>query len=254
MDQAISAGAPAIILVNTQMPENIGATARAMMNFGLRDLRLVAPREEWPNKRAYDLAAHAGTILDAAKLYATTAEAAADCDRVFAATARPREMVKPVFTPAEASCRMLESPRRYAILFGPERTGLTNEDVTGADAIITIPTAPTLASLNVGQSVVTIVSQWYHHYALSLESAAPLPSTGPDASPVGAKSPYATKEEIQGFFDHLERELDAVDFWKVAEKKPKMWMNLRNIFTRTDLTEQEVRSLHGVVACLKAGR
>lgn len=254
MEYVTPAGAPVIILVNTQMPENIGAAARAMMNFGLRELRLVAPREEWPNKRAYDLAAHAGTILDGALLYATTAEAVADFDRVYAATARPREMVKPVFTPADASRKMLESQRRCAILFGPERTGLTNEDVTGADAIITIPTAPNLASLNVGQSVVTIASQWYHHYALSQESAAALPSTGPDASPVGSKSPYATKAEIQGFFDHLERELDAVDFWKVAEKKPKMWMNLRNIFTRAELTEQEVRSLHGVVACLKAGR
>jgi tRNA/rRNA methyltransferase len=122
-----------------------------------------------------------------------------------------------------------------AILFGPERTGLTNEDVTLADGIITIPTAE-LASINVAQSVVIIAYQWFQA------------NQQQDNSGLSAKSPFASKKELQGFFDHLERKLDEVDFWKVYEKKNKMWMNLQNIFTRTNLTEQEVRTLHGVIA------
>jgi tRNA/rRNA methyltransferase len=246
---------PAIVLVNTQMPENIGAAARAMMNFGLHEMRLVAPREEWPNKRAYDLAGHAAPILDAATLYATTREAVADRERVYAATARGREIVKPVYTPFEASGKMGEEPLPTAILFGPERTGLTNDDVTLADAIITIPTADTLSSLNVAQSVVVVAYQWYArmHGAHGQGAAqnTPFNTTGPLASPIVHKSEFATKEDLATFFDHLERELDAVDFWKVMEKKPKMWLNLRNVFTRANLTEQEVRSLHGVVAALR---
>jgi tRNA/rRNA methyltransferase len=234
-----------IVLVNTQMPENIGAAARAMMNFGLTDLRLVAPREAWPDKRAYDLAGHAAPVLDGARVFATTREAIADGSRVYAATARSREMVKPILAPQQAAERIREENLPAAILFGPERTGLTNDDVTIADAIITIPTATELASLNIAQSVVVMAYEWFHP---SGEGQA---TTGPDASPVAHKSPFATKGELQVFFDHLERELDAVDFWKVADKKPKMWLNLRNIFARASLTEQEVRTLHGVIAELR---
>jgi tRNA/rRNA methyltransferase len=266
-----------IVLVNTQLPENIGASARAMMNFGLSDLRLVAPREEWPNKRAYDLAGHAGPILDSARIFATTREAVADMSRVYAATARSREMVKSVFTPNEGMELIRREALPTAILFGPERSGLTNDDVSCADAIITIPTASTLASLNIGQSVVVLAYQWLlssrgaavaqatdeitgsqaRDPALLLRSPqddVQKGTTGPNSSPVVHKSAFATKEEIQVLLDHLERELDAVDFWKVADKKPKMWLNLRNIFTRASLTEQEVRTLHGVIACLKEGK
>lgn len=239
---------PAIVLVNTQLPENIGATARAMMNFGLSDLRLVAPRDGWPNQRAYDLAVHATALLDSAKVFETLAEAVADCTRVYAATARPREMMKPVLSPQDA---METIDERTAILFGPERTGLSNDDIAIADAIITIPTASEFASLNVGQSVVVLAYQWF---ALKGKKGdAKSTTTGPDASSVGEKSPLASKQELQGFLNRLERELDAVDFWKVDDKKPKMWLNLRNIFTRNNLTEQEVRTLHGVVAELRRG-
>jgi tRNA/rRNA methyltransferase len=220
------------------LPENIGAAARAMKNFGLQDLRIVAPREEFPNKRAYDLAGHAAEILDNAKVFEVTRDAVADVKMVYAATARPREMVKPVFAPQEATVKMVEEQLETAILFGPERTGLTNEDVTLADRIITIPTAE-LASLNIAQSVVVITYQWFQCLNLAPESFTPI------------KSELASKKELQGFFDHLERRLDEVDFWKVDEKKPKMWMNLQNIFQRANLTEQEVRSLHGVIAAFK---
>src|SRR5579871_4110699 len=153
--------APAIILVNTQLPENIGAAARAMMNFGLDELRLVAPLAPWPDKRAYDLAGHGAPVLDSAKVFASTREAVADRKRVYAATARSREMVKEVLAPAEAAARMSEQPLPTAILFGPERTGLTNDDVTIADSIITIPTASALASLNIAQSVVVVAYEWF---------------------------------------------------------------------------------------------
>lgn len=237
--------APSIILVNTQLPENIGAAARAMMNFGLSDLRLVAPREEWPNKRAYDLAGHAAPILDAARVFATTREATSDMHRVYAATARSREMVKPVLNPQEAMEAVHSEDVPTAILFGPERSGLTNDDVTCADSIITIPTESALASLNIGQSVVVIAYQWLQSGGHTQSGKG---TTGPNASPVSPKNPFATKEELQVFYDHLERALDDVNFWKVADKKPKMWLNLRNIFARASLTNQEVRSLHGVIA------
>jgi len=243
--------APSIVLVHTQMPENIGAAARAMMNFGLTDLRLVAPREEWPSKRAYDLGGHAAPILDSTRSFTTLPEAIAGCGRIYAATARSREMVKPVLTPAEAARRIKDENLPAAILFGPERTGLENDDIAIADAIVTIPTASDLASLNIAQSVVVMAYEWFIQKSGSGNQKPEKLKTGRDASPVVHKSPFATKEELQVFFDHLERELDAVDFWKVADKKPKMWLNLRNIFARASLTEQEVRTLHGVVAGLR---
>lgn len=245
---------PSILLVETQMPENIGAAARAMMNFGLHDLRLVAPREEWPNKRAYDLAGHGAPVLDTAKTFASTREVIGDFKRIYAATARSREMVKQVMTPKEAMQRIRQEAVPAAILFGPERTGLVSDDVAIADAIITIPTASELTSLNVAQSVVVVAYEWYCH---SGEGRNLLPYEGMEV-PASAgtpslihKSPFATKEELQVLFDHLERELDATDFWKVPEKKTKMWLNLRNIFARASLTDQEVRTLHGVIASLR---
>jgi tRNA/rRNA methyltransferase len=246
---------PSIVLVNTQMSENIGAAARAMMNFGLPDLRLVAPREEWPSSRAYDLAGHARGLLDSASLFASTREAVKDCARVYAATARSREMVKPVLTPLAAMQRMREENLPTAILFGPERTGLTNDDVTIADAIITIPTASDLASLNVAQSVVVLAYQWFQVSGFRFQrSGEESCNLTPDTCNLVHKSPFASKDELRVLFDHLERELDAVDFWKVEDKKPKMWLNLRNIFARASLTDQEVRTLHGVIAALRESR
>lgn len=231
---------PVVILVNTQLSENIGAAARAMKNFGLSQLRLVAPRDAFPNKRAYDLAANAADILDSAKVYATTREATADLERVYASTARSREMVKAVYTPSEGVVRMEEEKLSVGILFGPERTGLTNDDVSICDAVITISTAE-LASLNIAQSVVVMAYEWFR-----LRGALPEGGVGR----LVHKSEFASKKELQGFFDHLERRLDEVDFWKVYEKKQKMWINLQNIFSRANLTEQEVRTLHGVIAAL----
>jgi tRNA/rRNA methyltransferase len=251
---------PVVILVNTQLPENIGAAARAMKNFGLSELRLVAPRDAFPNKRAYDLAAHAADIIDSAKIFATTREAVADLERVYASTARPREMVKTVYSPQKAVVLMEEEKLPTGILFGPERTGLTNDDVALCDAIITIPTAE-MASLNIAQSVVVLAYEWFRMggtlppSALHADSPAGSSYRTPPGDHANAgnlvhKSEFASKEELQGFFDHLERRLDEKDFWKVSEKKQKMWLNLQNIFARASLTEQEVRTLHGVIASL----
>ncbi len=248
---------PAIILVNTQLPENIGAAARAMLNFGLGDLRLVTPREPWPSKRAYDLAGHGAPVLDKARVFASVPDAVADFTRVYAATARSREIVKPVITPAEAMERIHAEAVPAAILFGPERTGLTNDDVTVADAIITIPTASELTSLNIAQSVVVLAYQWFFRpgegRGLRQHESIEVPAFAGTTHRV-QRSPLATKADLQTLFDHLERELDAADFWKVQEKKHKMWLNLRNIFARNNLTDQEVRTLHGVIAALREDR
>lgn len=236
--------APAIILVNTQMPENIGAAARAMLNFGLKRLILVAPREPFPNKRAYDLAGSAANILDEATVFEHTKEAVAGFARIYASTARNREMVKPVYTPAQAAGLIEKDSIPAAILFGPERTGLTNDDSAIADGIITIPTSSEFSSLNIAQSVVVIGYQWFQ----VAQQTSLLPEL------LNNKSEFASKGEIQGFLDHLERRLDKADFWKVPQKKQKMWINLQNMFARNQLTEQEVRSLHGVIASLQDTR
>lgn len=233
---------PAIILVNTQMPENIGATARAMLNFGLTELVLVKPREDFPNQTAYNLAGHAEKILDNAKIFENTRDAVAQFERVYAATARMREMVKPVYTPLTASIQIESENLKSAIMFGPERSGLINDDVTIADAIITIPTSTELPSLNIAQSVVAIAYQYFQIANKTAEIA------------LNNKSNLAKKEEITNFLDFLERKLDESDFWKVPEKKQKMLNNLQNIFTRASLTEQEVRTLHGVIAELHKNR
>ena len=229
---------PTIILVRTQMPENIGAAARAMMNFGLSALRLVSPREQFPDQRAYDLAGHASEILDNTKVFANVADAVADMQVLYATTARRRDLQKSEYTPLKAAQAIAEQGLKTAILFGPERTGLENEDLKLVDAIITIPTAGGLASLNIAQSVVVIA---YQLFDLSLKADATLDSSA---------SEPANKSELQGLFDHLERKLDEVNFWKVPTKKAKMWQNLQSIFARSKLSEQEVRSLHGVIATI----
>jgi tRNA/rRNA methyltransferase len=246
---------PAIVLARTQLPENIGAAARAMMNFNLTDLRLAAPREAWPHTRAYDLAGTASPLLDRAGLHPDLQAAIADKRRVYAVTARGRDMLKPVFGPREAIRRIVEEGHPCALVFGPERTGLTNDEVTLADAIITIPTGTELPSLNLAQAVVVLAYEWFALQKNAAPSAFSTPalSTGPGASLVAERHEPATKEALFQMLAHLERALDAADFWKVEAKKPAMWRNLQNIFTRAHLSGQEVRSLHGVIAALEEG-
>jgi tRNA/rRNA methyltransferase len=237
---------PAIVLVRPQLGENIGATARAMLNFGLGDLRIVAPRDGWPNGKAFSSASGADVVLDRAQLFDDVPAAIADCQHVYATTARPRYMVKPVVTPREAAgeirTRMGEG-ETVAVLFGAERAGLTNDDVILANTVITAPLNPGFASLNLAQAVLLVATEWYQ-----AEQRAPTRTLDP------GNSRASTAEEREAFYRHLEAALDDADFFRVAEKKPSMRRAIRNLFERAEPTDQEVRTLHGIVTALSDRR
>lgn len=251
--QARPAAAPAVILVNPQLGENIGTAGRAMANFGLHDLRIVNPRDGWPNDKALAAASGAGWIIDGAQLHQSLAAALRDFHYVYATTARPRGMTKDVVTPEQAGIDMrarIGRGERVALLFGRERWGLDNDEISLADVIVTAPVDPAFASINIAQAVLLMGYEWYKDQAPSLGQETPeLPAlSGPGLQTPGTRP--ATKEELFGFFDHLESELDAAGFFKTQDKKPGMLRNLRNLFARAELTEQEVRSLRGVVSSL----
>lgn len=242
VDSSVTGG-PAVILVDPQMGENIGTTARAMLNFGLTDLRLVRPRDGWPNAKALNAASGADEVIAGVRIFDATADSLAGLHRVYAATARNRHMVKPVVTPRRAATEMREakaSGLACGILFGPERTGLHNDDVVLADAVLTLPLNPAFSSLNLAQAVLAVAYEWFQAGDETSPVELPLQDTRP-----------ATKGELANFFDHLERELDAVGFFPTPETRPSMVRNLRNLFGRTELTEQDVQTLHGVVARLR---
>ena len=227
-----------IILVRPQMGENIGATARAMANFGLRDLRLVAPRDGWPNPKASDMAGRAIDLLDDAKLFATAEEAVADCQYVLAATARERAVNMPVLHTREAVVELRRrafAGEKVAVLFGPERTGLENSEVDLADGVLNIPVAGEYPSLNLGQAVVVVAAEWLASAAAPRESML---------------EPAASREQLQGLVDQLETELGQVNFWRVPEKKDGMMRNIRAALTRAQLSSQEVATWRGIVKAL----
>jgi len=246
---------PAIILVEPQLGENIGAAARAMANFGLRELRLVKPRDGWPNDAARASAALAGEIIDRATLYGSVADAIVDLNYLAATTARSRFLAKPVLAPDGAAAALFErhaAGLRCGILFGKERTGLENSDVSLADVIVTAPVDPGFASLNLAQSVLLFAYEWR-----KLVNPESLGRSLPDA-PKGAGQRFkasrpAERHELIGFFEHLERELDACGFLFPPEKRDTMVNNIRTMFTRMAPTEQEVRTLRGIVANLRRG-
>ena len=230
---------PVIVLVEPTLGENIGAAARAMMNFGLVELRLVRPKGTWPNHKAINTASGAEAILDQAKLFESTGAAVADLQRVYATTARLRDMEKPLLTP-EALAKSIRQENRVSsgILFGREAKGLHNDDVTIADAIVTVPVSPEHRSLNLAQAVLLMGYEWF--------------KTG--NSPVqGCRAKPANRAELTGFFEHLESELDACGFLFPPEKRPRMVRNIRNIFARAGLTEREVKTLRGIVSGLVGG-
>lgn len=230
---------PAIILVRPQMGENIGAAARAMLNFGLERMRLVAPRDGWPNQRAVAMASGAGRVLDAATVHDDLAGALADCDYVYATTARARELSKPVRTPerAMAEARAMQAEgKRVAILFGPERAGLENDDVARANAIITVPVNPEFASLNLGQSVLLTAYEWGRN---TIEAPAEVAGL--------ARTDFATQVEIEALANHYEERLDSVGYFFPETKAAGMKLVLRNMWTRLALTRAEVQMLHGML-------
>lgn len=234
---------PAFILVVPQLGDNIGAAARAMLNFSLTDMRLVAPRDGWPNPRAWKAASGADSILDEAQVTQTTAEAVAGLDFVLATTARPRDMVKPVYTPEEGIRRMrahLAKGGKPGFLFGPERTGLHNDDLALADAIVTVPLNPGFSSLNLAQAVLLMAYEWNRAGD----------TTPPAEMVMAADTRPANKAELLGLFEHLESELDAASFLRPPEKRAGMIRNIRNIFQRAGMTEQEVRTFRGIVTAL----
>ena len=236
----INGDGPAIILIEPQLSENIGTTTRAMLNCGLTDLRLVRPREDWLSDRAIAASSGAHVLLHQAKVFDTTTEAVADLNRIYATTGRNRFMVKPLVTPRRAAADIHAAHAggiRCGVMFGRERTGLENDDISLADYLLTVPLNPAYCSLNLAQSVLLIGYEWYQ---AGLEDV-------PEATMSMGASPVATKDQLIGFFEHLERELDECGFLRVKEKRPSMVRNIRNMFQRADLTEQEIRTLHGIV-------
>ena len=234
--------APAIILIGAQLGENIGMTARAMLNFGLDDLRLVHPRLGWDAVKAHGAAAGAEAVIENCQQFESTKEAIADLGFVVATTARLRDMVKPVLTPHEVA-RTIRARNAHntpsGILFGREKSGLDNDDVSLADVICRVPLNPHFSSLNLAQAVLLVGYEWFQAGDDTAARNMPMPDTMP-----------ATRAEITAMFSHLEAALDAAGFLLPPEKRPAMIRNLRNMFHRATLTEQDVRTFRGVINAL----
>ncbi|MEX0287038.1 MAG: RNA methyltransferase [Paracoccaceae bacterium] len=230
---------PTFVLVRPQMGENIGAAARAMWNFGLDRMRLVAPRDGWPNPASVALASGAGRLLDEAQLHATTADAVADCSFVFATTARPRGLTKPVFSPEAAMTRAAEligQGEKVAVLFGPERAGLENDDIARANVIVTVPVNPEFFSLNLAQCALLMGYEWRR---VSSE-------VQPETLEL-AKGDWATGIEVEKLAEHYEDRLQEAGFFFPPEKAEGMKINLRNLWSRMTLSRADVQMLHGIL-------
>lgn len=245
--------APVVVLVHPQLGENIGTAARAMANFNLHELRIVAPRDGWPNERAIAASSGANWILDGAKIFDDLASALQDINYVMATTARPRDMIKEVITPEQAGEGMRERIGRgekVALLFGRERWGLNNDEISLSDVIVTAPVNPAFASINIAQAVLLMGYEWFKDQAETLGQQTPQLDALSGSGLVMPDTRAATKEELFGFFDHLEGELDQSGFFKSEKKKPTMMLNIRNMFGRAQLTEQEIRALRGIISSL----
>lgn len=236
---------PTIVLVEPQMGENIGAAARAMWNFGLRRMRIVNPRDGWPNTAAVAMASGAGALLEDARICETTAEALADCNVIYATTARTREMTKRVLTPEAAMAEgraHIAAGRKVAVLFGRESSGLANEDVILADAIISVPVNPAFASLNLAQTVLLTAYEWRRQG-----------DETPTERLEGEQTDPANAQAVGKLYDYLEAELDRAGFFFPEGKRPAMTASLENLIRRAAFTDQDVRTLWGVVRALVDG-
>jgi tRNA/rRNA methyltransferase len=237
---------PAIILVEPQLAENIGSTARAMLNFGLTKLRIVNPRPSWPSDRAMEVSSGAGIVLQQAEVFRSLAEAVADLRVIYATSARPRDMVKEIVTPRRAAQELREHEAagiKVGVIFGPERTGLLNEDIALADRVVTVPLNPDFSSLNLAQAVLLIAYEW--HLAAD--------DTPPHSFRYGDGAP-AEKHHLMSFLTRLEAELDECGFLRQSHMRPTMVRNIRAMFGRASLTDQEVRTLHGILTELVTKR
>jgi TrmH family RNA methyltransferase len=237
---------PVVILVRPQLAENVGAVARAMGNGGLFHLRLVAPRDGWPQERAWRMASGAHRILDAAAVFENVADAVGDLHRVFATCPRPRHIIKPVLTARGAAVELHEIGARglrAGVLFGPERAGLDNDEIAGADTLVRYDLNPDFMSLNLAQAVMILGYEWY--IARAPEAGRMLQTN---------ETRIATKFELENFLGHLIRACDESGFLKNEQKRPGMIRNLRHFFQRGEATCQELNTLHGVIAELARGR
>lgn len=232
---------PIIVLVRPQLGENIGKAARAMLNFGLVELRLVEPRDGWPNPSAGPAAAGADIVLEKAQVYATTAEAVADCAHVYATTVRKRGVTKPVLTPEESAREMAGNSGRSAVLFGPERSGLETEDVALARAIVTVPINPEFGSLNLAQAVILCAYEWSKHESL-------VQPTQEDVLPP------APQDELEGLIAHLDRMLEPKGYFLPESRADATRRTLRGVLTKPGWNHLEVRTLRGVLSSLERNR
>lgn len=231
---------PVIILINPQMGENIGACARAMLNCGLEELRIVNPRDGWPSERADAMSAGALERMPPVKVYENTADSITDCHYVYATTARPRDMVKPVLDAKQAAidCRARQAQgQKIAYLFGGERAGLSNEDVAFAHSIITIPINPDFSSLNLAQGVLLCAYEWYQTSEIKMTS-------------VMEENLPAPHHELDNLFIRLEDELRSGGFFRTQEMQPTVMRNLKNMLSRAEMTSQEINTFHGMITTL----
>jgi tRNA/rRNA methyltransferase len=232
---------PVIVLVRPQLGENIGKAARAMLNFGLTELRLVAPRDGWPNPDAGPAASGADIVLEQAQVYDSIAEATADCVHVYATTVRKRGVTKPVITPEEAATAIRAEAGRSAILFGPERSGLETDDVAIARTIVTVPINPEFGSLNLAQAVILMAYEWSKREKLASPPAVEL-------------DPPAPQQELDGLIDHLEALLEDKGYFFPPNRSPTTKRTLRSLLTKPGWNSQEVRTLRGVLSTIERPR
>ena len=244
---------PAVILVTPQMADNIGMVARAMANFGLDELRLVAPRDGWPNEKARAAASGANHVIDQARNYPGLPQAVGDLNWICATTARQRQLRKPVLTPEQAAAEMarrIADGQRVGVLFGAERQGLENDDIAIADAVVMVPVDPRFASLNLAQAALLMGYEWLKQSQRGTLGRVTAKETPLEPGLNRRGNPPATKELLLGLFEHLERELDASGFLKPPEKRIVMVRNIRTMLERMEATEQEVHTLRGIIASL----
>ena len=233
----MSAAKPVIVLVRPQLGQNIGKAARAMLNFGLTELRLVNPRDGWPNPEAGPAASGADVVLEQAQVFETTEAAIADCNLVFASTVRRRDLVMPVAGPEEMAERIADSTGRSAILFGPERSGLETEDVALADAIVTVPINPDFGSLNLAQAVILLAYEWSRRADLAQPT-------------VKESEPPAPHGDLEGLMEHLNGELDAKGYFHPPSRTQATKNTLRTIFTKAGWSTREIKAVRGIIRAL----
>ncbi|OGT55040.1 MAG: rRNA methyltransferase [Gammaproteobacteria bacterium RIFCSPHIGHO2_12_FULL_63_22] len=228
---------PVIVLVRPQLGENIGKAARAMLNFGLTELRLVSPRDGWPNPDAGPASAGADIVLAEAQLFGSLADAVADCTTIYATTVRKRGVMKPVLTPEAAAREVHASAGRSAYIFGPERSGLETDDVAVAHKIVTVPINPNFGSLNLAQAVILLAYEWSKGVALA----------SPPEMPLAPPAPHAEMEEL---IQHFVRDLDTAGYFFPADRRDATLRTLRTALTKTGWSHNDIRMMHGIVTAL----